>query len=151
MRGQVMERPRVAARVQLAKKRGLLGLIRIAALLERQSELGLSNDQMQKLLNIRADMIRAKAKITGDIRVARLNLIYSTAMNIGDIDPDQLRSDIKNIYALRIERKAATVDAFKKASDVLTSEQKETLRGLAQERLSELEAQGEADFMEEDD
>lgn len=151
MRSQVMERPRVASRIQMAKKRGLLGLVRIAALLERQSELGLSDDQLAKLLSIRADLIHAKAKLAGDIRVARLNLIYSTAMNIGNIDPDQVRSAIKNIYGMRIERKAATVDAFKKALNVLSSEQKDKLRELAQDKLSEYEAESEDDFMDEED
>jgi Spy/CpxP family protein refolding chaperone len=143
MKGAVMERPRVAARVHAMKKRGLLGLIRIAALLERQSELELSDDQLKKLLAIRADMIRTKAKITGDIRVARLELIYSTAMNIDNINPDQVRAAVKNIYNLRLERKAATIDAFKKASDVLSSEQKEKLKEIVQERLSEYEAEAE--------
>lgn len=150
MRSQVMERPRVAARLHTARRRGLLTLLRIGALIERQSELELSDDQLQKLMNIRADMIRAKAKLTGDIRVARLSLIYSTAMNIGSIDPGQVRSEIKNIYMMRLERKGLTVDAFKKAADVLSSDQKDKLRSLAQEKLSEMEAEGEADFMEED-
>jgi hypothetical protein len=96
---------------------------------------------MKKLLAIRADMIRAKAKIAADIRIARLELIYSTAMNIGDIDPSQLKSSVKNIYNLRLERKAATIDAFKKASDVLSSDQKDKLRAIAQEKLSEYESE----------
>lgn len=150
MKGAVMERPRVAARMQLAKKRGLLGLIRIAGLLERQSELELTDEQVKKLLAIRAEMIRTKAKISGDIRVARLELVYSTAMNIGNIDPEQIRSSLKNIYAMRLERKAATVTAFKKAADVLSSVQKDTLKELVQERLAEYEAEAEEGATEED-
>lgn len=141
MRSQVLERP-MAARVHRAvRRRTLLGLLRIGGLLERSSELELSDDQMKKLLAIRADMIRAKAKIAADIRIARLELIYSTAMNIGDIDPSQLKSSVKNIYNLRLERKAATIDAFKKASDVLSSDQKDKLRAIAQEKLSEYESE----------
>jgi hypothetical protein len=132
----------MAARVHRAvRRRTLLGLLRIGGLLERSSELELSDDQMKKLLAIRADMIRAKAKIAADIRIARLELIYSTAMNIGDIDPSQLKSSVKNIYNLRLERKAATIDAFKKASDVLSSDQKDKLRAIAQEKLSEYESE----------
>lgn len=152
MKSAVMERPRVAAaRMHLARKRGLLGLIRISALMERQSELELSNDQLKQLLAIRSDMIRTKAKLTGDIRVARLDLIYSTAMNIGNISPDQIRSAVKNIYNLRLERKAATIDAFKKASDVLSSEQKDKLKDIAFERLSEYESDMADGSSEEED
>jgi Spy/CpxP family protein refolding chaperone len=140
MKSAVMERPLVAARMQLAKKRGILGLISIGALMERQSELDLSDDQLKKILAIRSDAIHAKAKITGDIRVARLDLIYSTAMNIGNIEPNQIRSAVKNIYNLRLERKAVTIDAFKKASEVLSSDQKDKLKELVQERLSDFEA-----------
>jgi hypothetical protein len=135
-----MERPRVAARLQMMRRRGLLGLIRIGALLERQSELELSDDQLKKLLSIRTDMIHTKAKLTGDIRAARLELIYSIASSIGNVNPDQVRSALKNIYTMRLERKAATVDAFKKASDVLTSDQKDKLHEIALENLSEYEA-----------
>lgn len=150
MKGTVLERPRVAARVELAKKRGLLGLIRVAALVERQSELELSDDQLKKLLAIRSDMIRTKSKISADIRVARLELVHSTANNIGNIHPDQIRSALKNIYNLRLERKAATVDAFRKATDVLTDEQKSTLREHVRERLSECESEAEEDFTDID-
>ncbi len=150
MKGAVLERPRFAARVNLAKKRGILGLVRIGALLERQSQLDLSNDQLKKLLAIRSDMIRTKAKLSGDIRIARLDLVYSTAMNIGNVNPDQIRSALKSIYNLRLERKAATIDAFRKAAEVLTDEQKATLKELVQERLSEYESEVEEDFTDMD-
>jgi len=150
MKGTVLERPRVAARVELAKKRGMLGLIRVAALVERQSELELSDDQLKKLLAIRSDMIRTKSKISADIRIARLELVHSTANNIGNINPDHARSALKNIYNLRLERKAATVDAFRKATDVLTDEQKSTLRERVRERLSEYESEAEEDFTDID-
>jgi transcription initiation factor IIE alpha subunit len=149
MKSQVMERPHMARAHHPVRRRALLGAIRIAAILERKSELELSDDQLKKLMNIRADMIRAKARLTGEIRVARLELIYSTAMNIGNINPDQLRSAIKNIYNLRLERKAATIDAFKQASEVLSSEQKETLRELTLERLADYETEMGDSFMED--
>jgi len=150
MRGTALERPRIATRVELAKKRGLLGLIRMSALLERQSELELTNDQVKKMLAIRSDMIRTKSKISADIRIARLELVYSTAMNIGNFNPDQTRSALKNIYNLRLERKAATVDAFKKAADLLTDDQKGKFKELVQERMSEFETEAEEDFTDID-
>lgn len=150
MKSSVLERPRVARRVELAKKRGVLGLIRIAHLLERQSELELTNDQVKKMLAIRSDMIRTKSKISADIRVARLELVYTTAMNIGNFNPDQTRSALKNIFNLRLERKAATIDAFRKAAEVLNEDQKSRLRELVQERLSEFETEAEEDFSDID-
>jgi len=122
----------------------------MSALLERQSELELTNDQVKKMLAIRSDMIRTKSKISADIRIARLELVYSTAMNIGNFNPDQTRSALKNIYNLRLERKAATVDAFKKAADLLTDDQKGKFKELVQERMSEFETEAEEDFTDID-
>lgn len=149
MRSQVMERPRAAARMHRMKRRGLLGLIHVAALLERQKELDLSDDQLKKLLTIRSDAIHQKAKLTGDIRVARLNLIYSIAGSIGNLNTEQIRSAIKDIYAMRLERKAVTLDAFKKASDVLSSEQKEKLKEIVLDNLADSEEE-ETEFFHEE-
>ena len=58
MRGAVLEKemPRVAARLHVARQRGVLAFARIAALLERQSELELSDDQMKiQQVDVRLD------------------------------------------------------------------------------------------------
>ena len=150
MKGQVMERPRAAARLHRAKRRGVLGLIHVAALLENQGDLDLNDDQMKKLLAMRADAIRQKARLTGDIRAARLNLIYSIAAGIGNLNSEHIRSAIKDIYNMRLERKAVTLDTFRKASDVLSMEQKEKLKEIVMSNLADYESEEWEFFHEEE-
>jgi hypothetical protein len=127
MSHHVMERPEML-RGRLAggiRRRGTARLLHISRILMVREFLELNDEQVEELRTIRADLIRKLFKLTADIRIARLDSFNTLSER--PVDFEQLRNNAKNVSQLRLQRKTSVIDAFEKASKVLSEEQKEKL------------------------
>jgi hypothetical protein len=107
------------------RRRGLSRLLHVSRILVIKEALELGDDQMEELRDIRTELGRKLIKLTADIRGARFdsfNTLSSKPVNF-----EQLRANAKNVSQLRLQRKLAVIDAFEKASKVLSDGQKEKL------------------------
>ena len=130
MENELMERPGIfgtalhAVRGEL-RRRGTARLLHISKILIVKEALELSDEQVQELRDLRLDLARKLIKLTGDIRIARLDSINTIASK--PVNFEQLRGNAKNVSQLRLQRKLAVIDSFEKASKTLSSDQKEKL------------------------
>ena len=104
------------------KGKGKWVIFLISKVLKMRDDLKLSDDQVKNLKSIRADLIRSKMKLMADIKIAKFEM--KEAFSIMNPNFDIIRSTIKNIINMKLEKKMAMVDAFEKTSKVLTADQK---------------------------
>ncbi|HXS67400.1 MAG TPA: hypothetical protein VN761_01075 [Candidatus Polarisedimenticolia bacterium] len=141
MNHHVIERPEMI-RGKLAtgiRRRGTARLLHISRILMVRELLELTEEQIDQLRTIRADLVRKLFKFTADIRVARLDSLNTLSER--PVNFDQLRSNAKNVSQLRLQRKTAVIDAFEKASKVLSEGQKEKLSECVAAWVDEYEAE----------
>jgi len=117
-----MIRGRVGAAI---RRRGTARLMHISRILMVRDFLELDDDEVEQLRNIRVELARKLIKLTADIQTARFDSFNTLANK--PVDFEQLRTNAKNVSQLRLQRKTAVIDAFEKASKVLSEEQKEKL------------------------
>lgn len=126
MNHDIMERPAIGARLAAGiKRRGTARLLHISRILAVKEFLELGEDQVEQLRNIRVDLARKAIKLTADIQTARFDSF--NALSDRPVNFEQLRTNAKSISQLRLQRKTAVIDAFEKASKVLSEEQREKL------------------------
>ena len=126
MNHHVMERAdMIRSRLTGIRRRGTARLLHISRILMVKDFLELSDDEVEQLRNIRIDLSRKLIKLTADIQTARFDS-FSTLSN-RPVNFEQLRNNAKNVSQLRLQRKTAVIDAFEKASKVLSEEQREKL------------------------
>ena len=123
---QTIERPEIRARLaEGIKRRGTARLLHISRILQVREFLELNEEQVEELRNIRVDLKRKLIKLTADIQTARFDSFNTLSHK--PVNFEQLRTNAKNVSQLRLQRKTAVIDAFEKASKVLSEEQKEKL------------------------
>lgn len=121
------------------RRRGTARLLHISRILMVKDILGLNEDQVVELREIRVELSRKLIKLTADIHTARfdsLNTISNKPVNF-----EQLRNNAKTVSQLRLQRKTAVIDAFEKASKVLNEEQKEKLSECVSAWVDEYESE----------
>jgi hypothetical protein len=123
----------------MIRRRGTARLLHISRILQVREFLELNEEQVEELREIRADLIRKLFKFTADIRVARLDSF--NAVSEKPVNFEQLRTNAKNVSQLRLQRKTAVIDAFEKASKVLSEEQKEKLHECVAAWVDEYESE----------
>jgi len=138
----IMERPEII-RARLAmtgiRRRGTTRVLHISRILMVKELLELNDEQIEELRTIRADLGRKLFKLTAEIRTARfdsLNTLSNKPVNF-----EQLRTNAKNVSQLRLQRKTAVIDAFEKASKILSDEQKEKLSECLSSWVDEFESE----------
>src|SRR6516164_5986590 len=121
------ERPGLRAGIaaSMIRRRGTARLLHISRILQVREFLELNEEQVEELREIRADLTRKLFKFTADIRVARMDSFNTLSQK--PVKFDELRNNAKNVSQLRLQRKTAVIDAFEKASKVLSEEQREKL------------------------
>lgn len=132
-----MIRGRLAAGI--IRRRGTARLLHISRILQVREFLELNEEQVEELRNIRADLTRKLFKFTADIRVARMDSLNTLSEK--PVKFDELRNNAKNVSQLRLQRKTAVIDAFEKASKVLSEEQKEKLHECVATWVDEYESE----------
>ena len=139
MTHHTMERPEMlhGGFAEAIRQRGTVRLLHISRILKVREFLELNEEQVEELRTIRADLIRKLFKLTGDIRIARLDSFNTLSEK--PVNFEQLRTSAKNVSQLRLQRKTAVIDAFEKASKVLSDEQKEKLHERVADWVDECE------------
>jgi hypothetical protein len=132
-----MLRGRLAAGI--IRRRGSARLLHISRILQVREFLELNEEQIEELRNVRVDLIRKLFKFTADIRVARLDSLNTLTEK--PVNFDELRTNAKNVSQLRLQRKTAVIDAFEKASKVLSEEQREKLHECVAAWVDEYESE----------
>jgi Spy/CpxP family protein refolding chaperone len=97
----------------------------IMKVMKMKDELNLSEDQINNLKAIRADYVRSAMKMKAEILVMKMDMMGSMSMQEPDFN--QMRSSVKSIMSMKTDKKIARIDAFEKASKVLTADQKKKL------------------------
>lgn len=115
-------RGRVGAAI---RRRGTARLLHISRILAVKDFLELNEEQVEELRDIRVELARKLIKATADIQTARFDSFNTLSHK--PVNFEQLRTNAKNVSQLRLQRKTAVIDAFEKASKVLSEEQKEKL------------------------
>lgn len=131
MRAAIMEKPGLGIKMAMVRqgmqmrRRGTSALMRLSRLRALKDELELSDDQVQKILEIDATLVHNLVKLSAEIRMARfdaLKTIISRPVNF-----EQVRANAKNVVSLRLQRKLAVIDAFEKGAKVLSDDQRDQL------------------------
>lgn len=107
------------------RRRGTARLLHISRILQVRDFLELNDEQMEELRDIRVELARKLIKATADIHTARFDSFNTLSHK--PVNFEQLRTNAKNVSQLRLQRKTAVIDAFEKASKVLSEEQREKL------------------------
>lgn len=127
------------------RRRGLSRLLHVSRILMIKEALDLSDEQMHELRDIRTELARKLIKLTSDIRGARFDSFNT--LTARPVNFEQLRASAKSVSQLRLQRKLGVIDAFEKASKVLSDGQKEKLSEFVSTWVDEYET--EADESEE--
>ncbi|SRR5579862_6497154 len=122
MEREDMIRGRLGAAI---RRRGTARLLHISRILQVKEFLELNEEQVEELRNVRLDLQRKLIKLTGDIHTSRFDSFNTLSHR--PVNFEQLRTNAKNVSQFRLQRKTAVIDAFEKASKVLSEEQREKL------------------------
>ena len=131
-----MVRGRLGAAI---RRRGTARLLHISRILQVKDLLELNDEQVEELRNIRLDLQRKLVKTTSDIHTARFDSFNTLSHK--PVNFEQLRTNAKNVSQLRLQRKTAVIDAFEKASKVLSEEQREKLSECVASWVDEYESE----------
>ena len=131
-----MFRTRVGAAI---RRRGTARLLHISRILQVKEFLELNEEQMEELRDIRVELHRKLIKLTADIHTARFDSFNTLSHK--PVNFEQLRTNAKNVSALRLQRKTAVIDSFEKASKVLSEEQREKLSECVAAWVDEFESE----------
>ena len=94
----------------------------ISMMLRNREKLGLSEDQVAKLEQLRADFEKVSIRNDADIRVAEIDLTNLLQSQNGELA--KIEAKIREIERLRADLRIARVRAVEKAKALLTADQK---------------------------
>lgn len=123
------------------RRRGTARLLHISRILMVRDFLELNEEQMEELRDIRMELARKLIKTTADIHTARFDSFNTLSHK--PVNFEQLRTNAKNVSQLRLQRKTSVIDAFEKASKVLSEEQKEKLHECVAHWVDEYESESQ--------
>jgi len=129
------------------RRRGTARLLHISRILQVREFLELNEEQVEELRNIRVDLQRKLIKATSDIHTARFDSFNTLSHK--PVNFEQLRTNAKSVSQLRLQRKTAVIDAFEKASKVLSEEQREKLSECVATWVDDYESEAQESESEE--
>ena len=86
-----------------------------------QRELGLTPEQVDKLLSIRSEFLREAIPKSSAIRLAELEL--QDLLRADKVDLSRVEAKVREIGSLRVEARLTRIKALERAKEVLTPEQ----------------------------
>ena len=98
----------------------------ISFALERQGELGLTPEQIQKLSALRSGFEKDSIRLDAEIRIAELEL--TELLNNKQADLSKARSKVEQIGSLRTKLRLSRIQALENGKGVLSDQQWDTLR-----------------------
>jgi Spy/CpxP family protein refolding chaperone len=107
----------------------------ISLMLRNRDKLGLSDDQVKKLEQLRSDFEKETVRNDADVRVAEIDL--NNLLQAANVDLTKVEAKIRDIERLRADLRIARVRAVEKGKALLTAEQRKKLQEvLAEQRLT---------------
>jgi Spy/CpxP family protein refolding chaperone len=107
----------------------------ISLMLRNRDRLGLSEDQVKKLEELRSDFEKETIRNDADIRVAEIDL--TNLLQAANVDLIKVEGKIRDIERLRADLRIARVRAVERGKALLTAEQRKKLQELlAEQRLT---------------
>jgi hypothetical protein len=100
----------------------------ISLLLRNREKLGLSDDQVKKLEQLRSDFEKETIRNEADSRVAEIDL--NNLLQAQSADLAKVEAKIRDIERLRADLRIARIRAIEKGKDLLTAEQRKKLQEL---------------------
>ena len=100
----------------------------ISLMLRNREKLGLSDDQVKKLEQLRSDFEKETIRNEADIRVAEIDL--NNLLQAQSADLAKVEAKIRDIERLRADLRIARIRAIEKGKALLTAEQRKKLQEL---------------------
>jgi Spy/CpxP family protein refolding chaperone len=100
----------------------------ITIMLRHREKLGLSNEQVRKLEQIRTDFQKESIRRDADLRVAELDL--DGLLEAPAVELSKVESKIREIERLRGDMRLARIRAIEKGKEQLTADQRKKLQEL---------------------
>ena len=115
----------------------------ISLLLRNREKLGLSDDQVQKLEQLRSNFDKETIRNEADIRVAEIDL--NNLLQAQSADLAKVEAKIRDIERLRADLRIARIRAIEKGKALLTAEQRKKLQELlSDQRFTRSQPRGRA-------
>ncbi len=113
----------------------------ISLLLRNREKLGLSDDQVKKLEQIRSDFEKETIRNEADTRVAEIDL--NELLQAPSVDLGKVEGKIREVERLRADLRIARIRAIEKGKGLLSAEQRKRLQDLVlDQRFSRFQSWG---------
>jgi hypothetical protein len=111
----------------------------ISILLRNREKLGLSDEQVKKLEQLRSDFEKEIIRNEADIRVAEIDL--NNLLQASSADMGKIEAKIREVERLRADLRIARIRAIEKGKALLSAEQRKKLQELVlDQRFSRFES-----------
>jgi Spy/CpxP family protein refolding chaperone len=104
----------------------------ISLLLRNREKVGLSDDQVKKLEQLRSDFEKETIRKEADIRVAEIDL--NNLLQASSPEMDKIEAKIREIERLRADLRIARLRAVEKGKGLLSAEQRKKLQELTSDQ-----------------
>jgi len=100
----------------------------ISMMLRNREKLGLSDDQVRRMEQLRTDFEKESIRKEADLRVAEMDL--ESILDAPNVDMGKAEAKVREIEKSRADLRIARIRAIEKAKDLLTPEQRKKLQEL---------------------
>ena len=104
----------------------------ITIILQNREKLGLSNDQVRKLEQLRTDFQKESIRRDADVRVAEMDL--KGLLEAQTVDMAKVEAKVREIERLRADGRLARIRTIEKGKEQLTADQRKKLQEIIAER-----------------
>ena len=104
----------------------------ISIILQNREKLGLSNDQVKKLEQLRTDFQKESIRRDADLRVAEMDL--AGLLDAPPVDMAKVEAKVREIERLRADIRLARIRTIEKGKEQLTADQRKKLQEIIAER-----------------
>jgi len=105
--------------------------------MEHAEMMGLTDDQLMKMMPVHREMQKKQAQFEADLKIAEIELVE--IMEIKDFDLEKASTAIKKIEGLKIARQLEMLKAMKKVRASLTDEQFKKMKKMMFMKMSDYE------------
>jgi hypothetical protein len=113
----------------------------ISLLLRNREKVGLSDDQVKRLEQVRSDFEKETIRNEADIRVAEIDL--NNLLQAPTADMDKIEAKIREIERLRADLRIARIRAIDKGRALLSADQRKKLQELmSDQRFTRFQSSG---------
>jgi Spy/CpxP family protein refolding chaperone len=104
--------------------------------LKAKEALGLSDEQEARLRNIGVSFKKDNVRKTADVELAEIDLHQLLHRRDQPFNAGEVENSVRKLYALKADRRIASIKAFEDARNVLTEDQRTKLKELFEKERS---------------